>query len=151
MTWTIRERPRVGGTVVHEYRCPVHGVFDAEVPRDAVPDVVTCPFDSWCVAGGDKEYASREEAEDAALQAGILPEQAHYETQRCADDAPWAGSSISCRVRLASFNRGKAEAPPTKHALTTRDLAEGMPVNEWKAKRQALATERRRAKIKAMR
>lgn len=32
-----------GGTVVHAYRCPVHGLFDARVERASVPDEVACP------------------------------------------------------------------------------------------------------------
>jgi len=32
-----------GGTVVHAYRCPVHGLFDRDVPRSDVPDEVACP------------------------------------------------------------------------------------------------------------
>lgn len=31
-----------GGTVVHAYRCPVHGLFDARVAWANVPDEVAC-------------------------------------------------------------------------------------------------------------
>jgi hypothetical protein len=34
-----------GGAVVHAYRCPVHGLFDARVERADVPDEVACPLD----------------------------------------------------------------------------------------------------------
>lgn len=38
----IRERGALDATVVHSYRCPVHGLVDARVPRDAVPDALNC-------------------------------------------------------------------------------------------------------------
>lgn len=41
-TWGIRERGDLGSTVVHAYRCPVHGLFDVRVPRSDVPDEVFC-------------------------------------------------------------------------------------------------------------
>jgi hypothetical protein len=99
-TWGIRERGDTGGTVVHAYRCPVHGVFEATVYRSYVPDVIPCPLWSVSLAGGDKEYASQEEAAEAALRAGIHPDDAHFETQVCADNCTWAGSS--CGIGISS-------------------------------------------------
>lgn len=40
-----------GGHVTHAYRCPVHGLFDASVPRADVPDEMACP--SRLVTVGD--------------------------------------------------------------------------------------------------
>lgn len=34
-----------GGTVVHAYRCPVHGLFDARVERANAPDEMLCMAD----------------------------------------------------------------------------------------------------------
>jgi len=42
-TWGIRRRGDLEGQVKHAYRCPVHGEFEAMVPRSEVPDVVSCP------------------------------------------------------------------------------------------------------------
>lgn len=39
----IRERGALDATVVHAYRCPVHGLVDVRVPRGEVPDEVACP------------------------------------------------------------------------------------------------------------
>lgn len=39
----VRERGALEGTVVHAYRCPVHGLVDVRVPRAEVPDKVACP------------------------------------------------------------------------------------------------------------
>lgn len=44
-TWGIRERGDLEGTVVHAYRCPVHGVVDVEVLRARVPDEIVCPVE----------------------------------------------------------------------------------------------------------
>lgn len=96
----VRLRGDHEGLIKHAYRCPVHGEVEVHVPRGDVPDEVPCPLDSWSVAGGDKEYASREEAEAVALEAGIAPEQANYETQRCAAAAPWAGAA--CAIGISS-------------------------------------------------
>lgn len=40
--YTVRIRG-AGGLVKHEYRCSVHGVFDARVDARAVPDEMPCP------------------------------------------------------------------------------------------------------------
>jgi hypothetical protein len=125
MAFTIRLRGASGGTIQHEYLCPVHGRFTAEVSRDDVPDSAAC-----------REMLS-------------LPGMAIRED--CGRSSPWSPSSIATKVAIAGFSRGKSEAPPTKHALTTRDLAEGMPMNEWRAKRRALEVERRRKRNKEMR
>lgn len=81
---------------MHTYRCPVHGEFEVACEPDYIPDVVTCPMDSFCVAGDDVEYATEQEATDAALKmaaCGTLPVQARapirqlrLHSQRCADD-----------------------------------------------------------------
>lgn len=44
--WTVRERGDTSGVVTHSYRCPVHGLFDVEVQRSAVPDEVLCTHKS---------------------------------------------------------------------------------------------------------
>lgn len=40
----VRERGALSGTVVHAYVCPVHGVFDARVSREDMPDERACPM-----------------------------------------------------------------------------------------------------------
>ncbi len=42
-TWGIRVRGDTSGLISHEYECPVHGRFEALVPRAGVPDDVCCP------------------------------------------------------------------------------------------------------------
>ena len=72
--------------LIFTYRCPVHGELEMSLrtPTDAVP--MYCPLTSWSLSGSDNEYANHEEAKQAAVKAGLDPEQANYETQRCAAD-----------------------------------------------------------------
>lgn len=99
--------------VKHAYRCPVHGVIEVMVSRADVPDEVPCSLDSWSVAGGDKEYATRVDAEEAALAAGIHPEQASYETQRCADTCPRDVAKLPDDALIAEI----AKAPPREPSV----------------------------------
>lgn len=69
-TWGMRVRG-AGGTVTHSYRCPVHGVFDAVVPRDVAPDWVLCP---------------------TSVEAPWNPGDPR-ENEECGLGASWAGSS----------------------------------------------------------
>lgn len=40
--YNVRTRGDTGGTIEHEYECPVHGRFKALVPRADVPDEIGC-------------------------------------------------------------------------------------------------------------
>lgn len=62
--YTVRLRGDREGTVVHSYRCPVHGLFDASVRRSDVPDEIRCQVDT------------------SSMGLGL----------QCAAPAPWAGS-----------------------------------------------------------
>lgn len=68
----IRERGALDGTVVHAYRCPVHGLFDARVSRSEVPDEMPC-------AHRDLEQVSA---------GGITQGRPVF----CGQSSPWAGS-----------------------------------------------------------
>lgn len=50
--YTIRLRGDREGTVVHSYRCPVHGLFDAHVRRSDVPDSAECDWESVVLVSG---------------------------------------------------------------------------------------------------
>jgi hypothetical protein len=142
MTWKLKVRG-AGGAMLAEYECPTHGRFDATVDRDGngdPPSEVVCPFDSWSVAGGDKEYASYEAAAQVAIEAGYIdPATAHYETQRCGDFCPWVASAIRGRVKVGELDKGKVmDYPPENVCLDTRPLADGMPYAEWKSKQDKI-------------
>lgn len=65
---------------------------------------------------------------------GYAPDHAHCKT--CGLLSEWTISAPLGRVRLAETTRGKVEAAPTPYHLDTRELGEGMPLKEWKAKRR---------------
>lgn len=68
----VRERGALEGTVVHAYRCPVHGLVDVRVPRGEVPDAVGC------------EVQVPADGADCAMLG--------CETHDCDEIATWAGS-----------------------------------------------------------
>lgn len=75
----IRERGALDATVVHAYRCPVHGLVDVRVPRGEVPDALNC--------------AERIEPRQFAM-FGMDAEQREELRARtvCGRTATWAGS-----------------------------------------------------------
>lgn len=74
-TWGIRRRGDIEGQVKHAYRCPVHGEFEAMVPRSETPDAVTCP--------------ARVNPGDCPVPGGCENSRCR---ERCAQPSPWAGS-----------------------------------------------------------
>lgn len=74
--FVVRERGAISddALVTHAYRCPVHGVFDARVSRQGVPDEVFCPAtEPWADRPGT-----------------TAPPKVRW--QRCGLTSPWAGS-----------------------------------------------------------
>jgi hypothetical protein len=72
-TWGIRVRGDTEGTVKHAYRCPIHGTFEAMVPRASVPDEVPCVVPAW--------FAPRR------------PGTVYSGNEVCEAPSPWAGST----------------------------------------------------------
>lgn len=72
----VRERGALEGTVVHAYRCPVHGLVDVRVPRSDVPDEVKCLVESRALGYGGPRFGDP----DAII------------TVVCVRTATWAGS-----------------------------------------------------------
>lgn len=71
----VRERGAIDATVVHAYRCPVHGVTDVRVSRAEVPDALNC--------------SDRLTAIDSVALYGRVDQEGTICGQRCT----WAGSS----------------------------------------------------------
>ena len=84
----IRERGALDGYVVHQYRCPVHGTFDARVDRAHMPEEVACPamdlLDPSDVCGALAGVACVRECSEYSG--------ADVTHSRCGLTAPWAGS-----------------------------------------------------------
>lgn len=82
-TWTTRLCGDTTGTVKHSYRCPVHGVFDAMVPRSEVPDEVACTAARMMCngsCGGPMDIECRDGCSD------------HPSQMECSRPSLWAGS-----------------------------------------------------------
>lgn len=61
----------------------------------------------------------------------------------CLMKSPWVPSAPNVKIKLTSAVRqGGAEKSPHETALDTRDLGEGMPLNEWRKKRAKMWRER---------
>jgi hypothetical protein len=128
MTFTIKIRGDVSKSLVAVYTCPVHGAFDAEVQRDesgGAPELITC------------------EARDP------LPGDATVSVMCCLD-ATWTPTPVACRVRRIEAVKGKWEKPEKKTYLDTRELAEGMDIDDFHAKRAAVWEEKRQEDVMAV-
>lgn len=50
--YVLRTRGDHNHMVRHDYRCPVHGVFEAMVPSGDVPEAIRCNSTDWSMMGG---------------------------------------------------------------------------------------------------
>lgn len=110
-----------GGLIASEYVCPEHGRFNIDVQRDErgdPPEFSACPF-----------------VVDAS------------EGLECGATSEWVISAPIGRVSLTSFTRGKSDPPPP-NAANTRELAEGVPYHEWRAKHEKRLRDVERAEWK---
>lgn len=60
----------------------------------------------------------------------------------CGSLAPWMPAPLVHRMAV-STTRGKSEKPERPGWLDTRELGEGMPMSEWRAKRAKVTNEER--------
>ena len=65
------------------------------------------------------------------------------ECETCGEEAHWLPSPIRGSVRVGEVERGKVAKPDSPMFCDTRELGEGMPLSEWKAKRAKMYEERR--------
>lgn len=105
--FTIKVRGALSGTVTAEYRCPVHGVFEAEVER-----------------GPDGE---------APDQAPCLVPVDEFPFGLCYEPSPWTITSApGMSVSRFSCARGRSDGPRMATDMDTRAMGEGMSREEWK-------------------
>lgn len=113
--WTLKVRSNPGSPIAANYECPAHGVFTATVPRDASgdpPAEIPCP-----------------ELEDVLPMSG----------NRCGLTSPWRPTAPLGKVKLGQVVQGKVgEYPPDHMCLDTRELGDGMPKHEWRAKQEKI-------------
>lgn len=66
----------------------------------------------------------------------------------CPHDAEWRIAAPGhVKVKAGEVTRGGYQKPERPGWLDTRELGEGMPLDEWKAKRAALREQERKAEV----
>lgn len=122
MTWTLKIRSSPGALMAAEYECPVHGRFDAIVPRDTEgnpPESAVCPVDG--VIGFPFS---------------------------CARQSPFVISMPAVHTQfVVSASQGKPAPKPHPHALDTRPLAEGQR-KKFREDRRQIRRELRHQRLK---
>jgi hypothetical protein len=108
--------------ILADFCCPYHGRFEALA--DADWEAMPCPST----------------LAPARFNHGIEGEPAGFV---CMTTSPWAPSPIRGRVNHAEVVRGTVDRPESKMYLDTRELGAGMPMEEWRAKRDRVYEERR--------
>ena len=132
MTYVVKHRGDTSRPIIAVYTCPEHGEFDAEVKRDesgGAPELTLC-------------RASLGWRMDAFGPGGIE----HF----CCLPSAWTPTPIACSVRRVEVVRGKWEKPERKTYLDTRKLGEGQDIEEFRAEREKIWDEKRRADVKRM-
>ncbi len=66
----------------------------------------------------------------------------------CDHPSPWSPSPVRGRVRIGEVERGGVDKPDSPMFLDTRELGNGMPMSEWRAKRDKLYRDRRHKEAK---
>lgn len=120
MTWTLKVRSNPGSTITADYECPAHGRFQLTIERDENGDPPEWVHCTW----RNTNY------ED------VLPPPAIHCYLACQHvmSAPGAVG-----VKQGEMVRGRSgERPSEKHVMDTSLLADGMPLDEWKARRAAV-------------
>lgn len=135
MTWTLKLRGDPTGKITHEYLCPVHGRFVADVPRADVPNEMFCPM-TELVAIAVPGYQTGK-----GLSANT-----------CGITSPWSPSGITSRVKAGEVVQGKVETNglPPDVCMSTRELADGMPLHEFKARRAKVHADLAIRKMRAL-
>lgn len=124
MTFRIRIRGATTGTIVLEYRCPVHGLTERSVPRGHAPDVIECDVPVATIEGMD-----------------LLV----YCNRLC----PWSPSrapTVSIPI-VSAGSKARDQDRPHQGYMSTRAIAEGQSVAEWKAERAEYWEERRKEDV----
>lgn len=133
MTFTIRIRG-AGGLVVADYRCPVHGVFEATVQRDEngdPPSHQSCPEDAYADKVGEA-----------------------CDEWKCGRASAWTPSAprplVDSKPCFAAVRGGdirdNEKRPPNQ--LDTRKLADGRQTyTQWKAEQRENTRRRRHEQL----
>lgn len=124
MTFTIKVRSSPGSLITADFECPVHGRFEARVPRDERGDPpATVPCES---------------------PTNRLPQ------YPCGLASYWRIGAPPVHTQfVVSAYQGKADAKPHVETMDTRPLAEGRR-NDFRAARKKIKEERRHRRVKEL-
>lgn len=126
MTWKMTLRGDSTAPISAEYECPLHGRFIVTVPRPA-PGAMPCP--ELCP-----------------------PDDKIRLLHECMADSPWRFPTPIGRVRAGEMVRGKTgELPPDHIMMDTSCLADGMPIEEFKARRAKVHRDESLRRVRALR
>ncbi len=115
--------------ILADFDCPEHGIFEALVDADLEFACCTEPRAACtCIHPDDRCGV------DCVTECGIV--------------SPWSPSPVRGRVRIGEVVRGGVDQPDSPMYLNTRELGEGMPMSEWREKRDKMYAERRHKESK---
>lgn len=131
-TWTLKLRGDLTGTIAHEYLCPEHGRFTAEVSRADPPDEAACPHLEMQAMGPDDRVVP-----DGAHRVTVAIGGVVHRSNACGLTSLWSPGGATVRVKAGEVTQGKIETNglPPEVCMDTRPLADGMPLSEFKARR----------------
>lgn len=136
MSFTIKIRTSPGAPMTAEYRCPVHGLFEATVQRDAAgdpPATQRCP--APCRVSG-------------LSHGGTGPDHGH--DTLCRLSSPWCISAPGVHTQFViSAYQGKPDPKPRPETMDTRLIAEGRK-NQFRKERQAVRDADRHRRVKEL-
>jgi hypothetical protein len=112
--------------ILSDFTCPEHGRFEALADSDAEFACCTAPIAKCTCMHPDDRCGA-----DCVTECGIV--------------GAWSPSPVHGRVRTAEVERGGVDKPDSPMFLDTRELGEGMPMEEFRAKRDKMYEERRHA------
>ena len=117
--------------ILADFRCPIHGVFEALADRDA--ESAPCP------AMADVEVASWV-GDDGELQlvGHHAPGPVQLTAERCNASSPWTPSPVFGRMQLVTASQGKSDPKPHKMSMDLREVGEGRSLNDWKKERRKM-------------
>lgn len=110
--FTLRIRSNPGSEIIADYECPEHGRFTVTVARTETGDP------------------------PATLPCNFFDD----EDCMCCARSPWRPSAPGAvHVKAGEMVRGKGgERPADRYVMNTEKLADGMPLDQWKAERAAV-------------
>ncbi len=135
---TFRIKLRGSRLRTHDFRCPVHGVFEAVVDCDV--DEAACP-EVTCASCGAEQYQG-----PAGVECDHHSMCESYERMvPCGLSSPWSPTKAPpMRMKRVEATRGQHEKAEHKGWCNTENLEQGQSFDDWNDDRDAVAEEMRK-------